>query len=166
MYGGELFKGNPDYHPPMIDYALWKRVQDVFARPERSKRKVTDRQHPYIGLVKCGGHILDAEGRETNEVCGCSITGEEKRKTLADGTINTLATMMEENADYIETGSLLIELAQRTETIFKSATPAIKRKLVEIVSSNRILKDGRLEYDYRKPFDMLAKVETKENWWR
>lgn len=289
IYDGELHKGNPDYHPPMIPFSLWKKVQDIFDRPNRSKQKCTSRDHPYIGLIKCGGQILDSEGYLTDEICGCSVTAEAIKKTLANGNVifynywrcsnstrkcsqrnreylwgigkktvsysepaleslmgkmfeplhfsdevcnwmqatlkeqhkqksaddrqrrsavqsryemvsrhierayqdkldgsisdelwrghnrrwmeeqdqltHQLNDMKEDNAEYLETGVLLIELAQRTETIFKSATPAIKRKLVEIVSSNRILKDGRLEYDYRKPFDMLAKVETKENWW-
>ncbi len=58
----------------------------------------------------------------------------------------------------------LIELMQHAEIIFKNANPEKKRKMVELVSSNLLLKDGSLEYHWRKPFDMLAVKGALENW--
>jgi uncharacterized protein with von Willebrand factor type A (vWA) domain len=56
----------------------------------------------------------------------------------------------------IENGVLLIGLAQQTETLYKIGTPAQKRKLVEIVSSDHVLRNGSIDFKYRKPFDLLA----------
>lgn len=288
IWDGVQYKGHPEYHPRLITFALWKKVQDVFAQPEKSVRKVTERNHPYIGLIRCGGKILDDEGNETDEECRCSITGEEKRKKLKNGEIKryyyyhcsgtvsrcsqrdltfvreaggklhypeadierlfeevfrpftwdsdtvewmkdfllkqhveasanhyqqlsalqvrqkmlekyistayedkikgviTEQTWREKNEqwvlerdqvekniraisdtkqDYIEKGILLIELAQRSDYVYKNANPEIKRKLVEAVSSNRVLRNGTLRFDYKKPFDLLAKTTSREIWW-
>jgi len=86
-YAGQRYVGHPEYHPRLISVSLWQRVQDVLKQPHRSKRKVTEHNHAYLGLMKCGGRILDESGNETDEVCGCAITGEEKRKPLKDGTV-------------------------------------------------------------------------------
>lgn len=86
LWDGVVYNGNPEYHPPLISYDLWKHVQAVFKRPGRSKRKVTQRNHPYLGLIKCGGRILDENGNETDQICGVAITCEEKRKTYKNGS--------------------------------------------------------------------------------
>jgi hypothetical protein len=36
----------------------------------------------------------------------------------------------------------------------------------EIVSSNHVLKNGSIEFSFKKPFDILASGLQKENWWR
>jgi hypothetical protein len=79
---------------------------------------------------------------------------------------NQIDAISDEKQGYIENGVLLIELAQRTEYIYKTATAEVKRKLVEIVSSNHILRVGTISFDYRKPLDVLAKCDPKEKWWR
>jgi len=84
-YMGQLWKGHPEYHPVLVPFGLWKKVQEVLEN--RIQPKVTERNHPYIGLIRCGGHLLDEEGLETEEVCGGSVTAEEKRKTLKDGSL-------------------------------------------------------------------------------
>jgi hypothetical protein len=70
----------------------------------------------------------------------------------------------EERGDYLERGVLLIELVQNTENAYKKATSAIKRKIIEIVSSNHILEGGSIRFDYRKPFDLLASAPSREIW--
>ncbi len=287
-YAEVRYHGNPEYHPRLISKELWEKVQEILMDPRRSRRKVTKRNHPYIGLIKCGGRILDSDGNETDEVCGCSITGEEKRKKLADGSIKKfyywhctsirpcsqrnksymaaqdrkkinyaeeeievlfeevfkplnfsqevcdwmqqvllkeheeksqghkqqLAALRRrfemldhymnksyedklnglldeadwkqkhdrwkdeqaqiqdqingltgEKDEYIQKGVQVIELVQHFESIYKNATPEKKRKLVEIVSSNHVLRNGSLEFDYRKPFDILVESGGKEKWW-
>jgi hypothetical protein len=48
--------------------------------------------------------------------------------------------------DYIDRGVELIELTQRFEKIYKAASPEKKRRIVEIVSSNLTITNGRLEW--------------------
>jgi hypothetical protein len=54
---------------------------------------------------------------------------------------------------------------QEDGTQDRRATPKEKRQLVEIVSSNRVLKDGSIGITYRKPFDLLAASTSEEKWW-
>ena len=77
-----------------------------------------------------------------------------------------LLSMDDQKQEYIEKGVLLIELAQRTVTVYQNAKPEVKRKLVDIVSLNLVLTNGTIEYHYRKPFDILADSGPKEKWWR
>jgi len=49
--------------------------------------------------------------------------------------------------------------------VYENASPVVKRKLVEIVSSNHVLKDGTLRFKYKKPFDLLSRTASKEIWW-
>lgn len=77
-----------------------------------------------------------------------------------------MGSMRGEKQDYIENGVLLIELCQQAGMTYKNADPAIKRKMVDIVSWNLVLRNGSLQFDYRKPFDILAKCDSPEKWWR
>ena len=77
--------------------------------------------------------------------------------------INSLADTKD---DYIEKGVLLIELAQRTESIYKNGSSEVKKKLVQAVSSNHVLRNGSICFDYKKPFDLLAKSKGPDIWWR
>ena len=91
--------------------------------------------------------------------------GLDEPKNLGEGKLLPEVACFLTEEEYIQNGVLLIELAQHTEKIYRNATPDIKRRLVEIVSSNHILRNGTIEFQYRKPFDILAKSTPKENWW-
>lgn len=290
QYCGVVYRGNPDYHPPLISFDLWKKVQDVFDQPHRNTSKLTTHNHHYTGLIKCGGRILDNDGNETDKICGHSVTGEEKRKKLQNGEVRKyyywrcsnyrnrcshrdqayvlgtgrktsyysekeLESLMEsvftplsfpddakrwiveslkehhilkkedseklrsslnmrmemlvryEDRAYedklqgnisedmwrekfskwrlererieaelkqltdfrsndIRGGMLLIELTQQFEIAYKNLPSADKRKLLEFVGSNYVLKDGTIEFCYKKPFNVFADLPKNEKWWR
>ena len=81
----QLHRGNPEYHPRLISHEVWQRVQDILAG--RYNKRVRERTLPYLGLIRCGGVILADDGTPTEIPCGCTITAEEKRKKMADGSI-------------------------------------------------------------------------------
>jgi site-specific DNA recombinase len=60
------------------------------------------------------------------------------------------------NRSYIEEGIKLLELSQMAAQLFESHPPSEKRKLLDFVLSNSKWKDGKLEADYRQPFDLIA----------
>jgi site-specific DNA recombinase len=60
------------------------------------------------------------------------------------------------NRSYIEEGIKLFELSQRAAQLFESQPPSEKRKLLDFVLSNSRWKDGKLEAEYRQPFDLIA----------
>jgi hypothetical protein len=67
-----------------------------------------------------------------------------------------IETHQNANKSYNEEGIRLLELAQRAHLLFENQPPAEKRKLLDFVLSNCRWKDGKLQAEYRKPFDMLA----------
>ena len=78
---------------------------------------------------------------------------------------NSLRAVSEARGDYLERGALLIELVRNTENVYRNSNPEMKRKIIEIVSSNHFLADGSLRFDYRKPFDLLASAHDQKKWW-
>jgi hypothetical protein len=79
-------------------------------------------------------------------------------------TKEEIDSLAEAKDEYMQRGVQLIELMQHSEIIFKNASADKKRKMVELVSSNLLLKDGTLEYHWRKPFDLLAIKGNLEDW--
>lgn len=278
IYDKTVFKADPTIQTPLVSRERWLRVQEVLNGRKRTRR--LSKKMPYIGMMICNGKILDAGGNATEEVCGCSITGERIRKKYTNGKVqffdyyrcanqtrrcsqrdkiymqkaggrkvsytddeveiifrdifksfsfdevtcrkmqqylwdehfdakrshserriqlerrmmeldsfiqrayedklrgdlseekwramdygwkaehaklmDEIGGLKDEKDEYMQRGVQLIELMQNAEIIFKNATPEKKRKMVELVSSNLMLKDGTLEYQWRKPFDMLA----------
>lgn len=48
--------------------------------------------------------------------------------------------------------------------LFKSSSPALKRELLRFVISNLVLRDKKLEFSLRIPFNIVAKYAENENW--
>jgi hypothetical protein len=288
-YMGQRWKGHPEYHPKLVSFGMWKKVQDELT--QRSRPKVTEHRHPYIGLMRCGGFLLDENGKETDQECGGSVTAEEKRKVLKNGSINLhyyyhccsrpqrrcsqrsrefmkinfgripiykedeLETMFQEivkgvsfsreqvgwmkellmkhhreisggermqrdalksryemlfryqdkayedklggvindkmfreknekwqseitaienelrssrdeHNERMENGIALIELLEGADTTWKNAAKETKARILKILVSNLTLKSGSIQYDYRKPFDLLSKSDSHEIWWK
>jgi hypothetical protein len=67
-----------------------------------------------------------------------------------------LKNITDEKDEYMKVGVELIELMQHSEIIYKNASAEKKRRLVELVSSNLLLGDGSIEYQIKKPFNMLV----------
>jgi len=83
----------------------------------------------------------------------------EKQKVTAE-----LASLEDAKDEYMQRGVTLIELMQHSEMVYKKATPEIKRRMVELVSSNLLLGDGTLQYSWRIPFNMLAIKGNLDIW--
>ena len=287
IWADQLWQGHPEYHPPLMSYALWKRVQDILKKRKRTSREGLN--HPFIQLMKCGGKILDEHGNETDEDCGCSITAEDKKKPLKEGGFNIhryyrcgsrstkncsqrsrpflkqhgkkFVSYTEENLEElflqivrpisftkeqvewmrqmlqkhhnevsgtenqrlvkaqgryqqvfqhrkiaysdrlngsitsemwkekdeelleeqqelkaemdaieegcderVQQGIALIELLEGTEITWKNASKESKARIIKLLVSNLVLRNGSIEYHYKKPFDMLANSTGKEKW--
>ncbi len=75
---GVLFHGDPKRQPPLISKSLWNKVQDVLDGKGRNSES-PKRNLSFTGTIKCGGEILDKDGKPTGEICGGSVSGEMKR---------------------------------------------------------------------------------------
>ena len=58
----------------------------------------------------------------------------------------------------------LLELAQAAYDIHVSQEPKQQRRLLDVILWNCRLTDGSLEYDYQKPFDLMADVTDLKKW--
>ena len=59
---------------------------------------------------------------------------------------------------YLERGSVTLELAQRAESLYESAPPARKRKILQILLSNSTMTGGIIAAQFREPFEILLKM--------
>ncbi len=295
FYTGEYFEYREERHrsapgsiESVIDNITFKKVQDVLNNRVRARK--LSKSHAYIGLMTCTGHIIEANGTLTDEICGAAVTAEQITKYYRNGNskkfnyyrcsnqthkcsqrdkvhmkksygrnvsytqdeierifadmfksfsfdeltcqrlkqflwdehfeqknlsglrlkelqkrqlqlkqfidtcyedkvskkiteqiwqqhthkwelereeiISEIKSLNDQTDEYMNRGVELIELMQHSEIIFKNATPEKKRKLVELTTSNLMLANGRLEYHWKKPFNLLAVNGQKEKWLR
>ncbi len=58
-----------------------------------------------------------------------------------------------------------IEQAKALSSQYFSADSMTRRKMVEIVGSNLFLKGRSIEFDWRKPWNLLPPKGENEKWW-
>ncbi len=92
---------------------------------------------------------------------------EEKRQQLTkkrEDIVNEIAS--HDNADdkFSECLVNLVELASGAAEAFKGSAVEGKRKLINLVFANLELKDGKLDFKLRPPFDMFVKCTKIEEW--
>ncbi len=77
-------------------------------------------------------------------------------KKEQDEIIRKLERHQTANRAYLDEGIKLLELAQRAVILYEKQTNQKKRRIINFVCSNSTWKDGRLQPNYRQPFDILA----------
>jgi site-specific DNA recombinase len=87
-------------------------------------------------------------------------------KWLTEKEALTLKILAHQKADssYLENADLIIELAKRASILFKKQNAEEKRKLLNLVISNSVYKDGKLDVTLKKPFDVILKNAKSGNW--
>lgn len=61
--------------------------------------------------------------------------------------------------------SVLISLISRASELFESSDVEQKRKLLSFLFSNLQINGSKLEYAFKKPFDLIAKLPNCTEWW-
>ncbi len=110
------------------------------------------RKHAYEDRLN--GLVLPSEWKTTDDALK---TEQEQLKREIDAVENGAD-------DRINQGITLIELLERTESIWESASKSKKVKILKTFVSNLVLTDGSIGIVYRKPFDLLAESGEKEKW--
>ena len=75
-----------------------------------------------------------------------------------------IARLSQSSHDWLEQSSNLLKLAKYAKKLFSEGVKEEKYKLLESVSSNRILRDKKVSFLYKKPFDLLAKGRERTDW--
>ena len=68
------------------------------------------------------------------------------------------------NDDFATTFEYLLDIASNSYKVFKSSGITKKTKIIKLVFSNLQIKDGKLGYTYKKPFNNLVKMGNCKNW--
>lgn len=288
IYCGEVWIGN---QPALISKVLFDKCQSFRGADTNGRFQKATHDFAFRQLIKCGGKILNSDGKETDEDCGCMYTAEETRKKNSDGTTrktylyyhcgrtkrkcsnksakfmrsigqpanlseqeletlfwnkivkplvvpkkraewmvasimhfhearkqiskqaygaatrrlqmiaqaqqllldkysegkiaedfwleqteryrlerksleSRIATYGEESDKHLDVSRKLIELCQNLDLAWEKATSREKREIVESVASNLTLKNGTLEFSWKKPYCWLAEKPSRTKWWR
>jgi site-specific DNA recombinase len=62
---------------------------------------------------------------------------------------------------WFQTATLYLELSQNAGKLFRKASDSRKNELLNFVFQNLILKDKKLEFTYKKPFDILVNCQNR-----
>ncbi len=85
-------------------------------------------------------------------------------KALRDSIKNKLnATDKADDAFYLTIDNML-RLAQKAPSLLLRSEMEYARRLINFVLQNLTLKDRKLRWEYKKPFDILAKTAKNDNW--
>jgi site-specific DNA recombinase len=68
------------------------------------------------------------------------------------------------NTNYLQEGIRLMELANRAAEIFLTMNLEAKRKMLGLILSNSVIKNGSVEYSYKMPFAMFTNVTNLDEW--
>lgn len=102
------------------------------------------------------GELSEAEGAEVMR---------QKDKLLHEVEVEIDAHTRASQKTYLS-GLGVIELLQKASVFMElDANELDKARLAKLVLSNPTLEDGKVRFDYKKPFDDLIELTTLRNWW-
>jgi site-specific DNA recombinase len=84
---------------------------------------------------------------------------EEQKRILAK-----VESLQQASQSYINEGVQLLELAKNAYVLFAKQSAHEKRRLLNLLVSNCIWKDGVLSVKFKQPFDMLAEFIADLGW--
>jgi len=58
----------------------------------------------------------------------------------------------------------MLRLSQKAPSLLLRSEMEYARRLINFVLQNLTLKDRKLRWEYKKPFDILAKTAKNDNW--
>ena len=112
--------------------------------------------------------LKDEKKRLYRKVVNEEIKGEamaEELKQDIEGEIaqaeEKLGSITQHTRDYLEQTSNLLHLAQNARQLFLEGTREQKNILLNSVASNLFLKDKKVSFSLKKPFDMLANGQKR-----
>ena len=75
-----------------------------------------------------------------------------------------LAQCTKKDNTFLDSSLMVLDLAQRAGQLFREASEVKKQQILNLVTSNLILKNGKLVYDLREPFDVLLSLAKTKDW--
>jgi site-specific DNA recombinase len=84
----------------------------------------------------------------------------EEKEQLAAKTL----AMQKADTHYLESATIILELAKRAAGLFKSQTAEQKRKMINLLVSNCSYKDGNIDLDLKPVFQNIMIGAKTRNW--
>jgi len=103
--------------------------------------------------IRLGGITQDEYDKKATEL-------RQKQHELTD-KLNTLNISEEE---YSITLIKLLDICSRAYELFESSKVERKRQIINFVLTNLQLRGKKLEYTFKKPFDVLVNLDYRSNW--
>jgi site-specific DNA recombinase len=103
---------------------------------------------------KCSGSITQDEYDEYQKKWRAEINKHQSR----------LDKILKADEEYYITASYLLELASRSQELFEGSEPEQKRQIITLTLQNLSIKDGKLCYDWIKPFDSIFMAKQRHTW--
>jgi site-specific DNA recombinase len=91
-------------------------------------------------------------------------TNSQKWKNEKENLLIKLSASQKADSNYLDNVNLILELSKKAAYLFKKQNHKEKRRLISLILSNSTYKDGKLDLQLKKPFDMIIKVAKSENW--
>ncbi len=77
-----------------------------------------------------------------------------------------LLTQQKTDTRFMENANLILELARKASGLFKTRNAEQKRRLVNLITSNCTLKDGKIVLELCEPYSKLMETKKSGKWWR
>ena len=130
-----------------------KTYNDCVNRIEQRQKQLQSWIHQSY-LDKLNGKITEAEWKSHNELWNA-----EKIELSMK-----LANLHKEDASFLEKADLILELAKSASSLFKNADVSKKHKILNLLVSNCICKDGKVDVELRSPFKVIMKTSKTGKW--
>lgn len=75
-----------------------------------------------------------------------------------------MAAAQKDDVHYLDNARLIIELCNNVAQMFKSGNVAKKRRVIDMMTSNCIYKDGNIDVELKPVFDVVLKSAKSESW--
>ncbi|MBU1008114.1 recombinase family protein [Candidatus Dependentiae bacterium] len=105
-------------------------------------------------MDKLKGNITEEEWREHNELW----------RAEKDELSAKLATLEKDDESFLEKADLILELAKNASQLFKRADAPKKHKILKLMVSNCIYKNGNIDLELRLPFSLILKTSKSGKW--
>lgn len=102
----------------------------------------------------CSGSITQDEYAEYQKKWHAKISKHQSR----------LDKILKADEEYYITASYLLELASRSQELFEGSEPEQKRQIITLTLQNLTIKDGKLLYEWVKPFDSIFASKERHTW--
>jgi hypothetical protein len=85
-------------------------------------------------------------------------------KSARDSIMNKLDANDKADDNFYATVGNLIRLGQKAPALLESSELEYRRRLINLTLQNLTIKDRQLRWEYKKPFDTLARTAKTQNW--